>query len=166
MEGRTMTNHKFIITLAFVSTLLLGLKASAQGPTQGSCVFYAPDSTYYGTGSPSANIYAHGPISFVWEPTTGRILGGYYPERVVARTPVATYFNNVISGSITAGPVSQSNLNLTLTMRFDRSVPDSYRFVLNNATLVGTTTSARLSGKLDGPLLFEATGTGLQLTER
>ena len=124
---------------------------------QGSCVFYAPDSVYYGTAS-GGGVYSYGSFSFVWEPSTGRILGGYYPARVIIRTPVVTYFNNVVSGSITPGSVI-FDLDLLVSMRLSRSIPNSAGFELTGATLTGTTNSAKLSGMLDGPFLFEATGT-------
>jgi hypothetical protein len=149
-----MANRKSIITLTFISTLLLGLTAKAQG----SCVFYASESYNHIGRYSSSSIYGYGPVSFVWDPGTGRILGGYYPERVVVYTPVITYFNNIISGTITAGPVN-SPLNLSVRMLFNRSVPDGYWFELNGATLTGTPGAATLSGMLDGPYLFEATGT-------
>jgi hypothetical protein len=149
-----MTRIKSIAAFVLVGTLLLGVDANAQS----SCFFYAPDSTNYNTNYESESVYGYGPVSFVWEPSTGRILGGYYPERVIRPPTVTTYFNNLVAGTITAGPVS-SPLNLSVSMLFSRSVPDSYWFELTDATLTGTTSSATLSGMLDGPFLLKATGT-------
>jgi hypothetical protein len=148
-----MTMRQSLATLLFVSTLLLGFNANAQN----SCVFFASQSTYYNTSYPSGSIYAYGAISFVWEPSSGRILSGYYPERVVQYTPVLTHFNNVASGSITAGPVGGS-LNHSLSMTFTRSVPVSYGMSLTQGSLTGSMTSATFTGMLDGPYLIEATG--------
>ena len=144
---------KQLTTLVLVGISFSGLAANAAG----SCVFYASDSIYYNTYYASDSIYAHGPISFVWEPDTGRILSGYYPERVVYYSPVNTYFNNVSSGS--ASGTTCPSLNLNLTMLFTRSIPNSYSASLQNGTLTGTFSSATLRGYLDGPYLIEAMGT-------
>jgi len=150
-----VTHHKSISTLMLVFTLLLALDAHAQG----SCVFYAADSKNHNGPDSTAQIYSDGPISFVWEPSSGRIWGGYHPARVTAYTPVLTYFNNVNAGYITAGPINPSNLNLSMRILFSRSVPDGYWWELREAKLTGTTASATLSGMADGPFLFTATGT-------
>lgn len=136
-----------------VVAIFVGLDASAAG----SCVFQALDSVYYETSYSSNRVYAYGPVSFVWEPATGRVLSGYYTERVVYYSPVITYFNNVSSGSIsgTAGPC----LSLNLTMWFTRTVPNSYSFSLQNGSLTGTHSAATFRGYADGPYLIEATGT-------
>jgi hypothetical protein len=149
-----MITRKPIASVVFASALLMGMDAVAQG----SCVFHAPHSTYYQSSSPSSTIYAHGPISFVWEPSTGRILGGYYPERIVFYTPVITYFNNVTSGTIDPGLVN-ANLDFSVRILFSRTVPTSYWGELKAARLTGTPDAAKLSGMLDGPFLFEAVGT-------
>ncbi len=145
--------RKKLASLALIGISFLGLAANAAG----SCVFHASDSIYYNTYYASSNVYAYGPISFVWEPDTGRVLSGYYPERIVYYSPVNTYFNNIGSGSIsgTTGP----SLNLNLTMQFTRSIPNSYSCSLQNGRLTGTFSSATLRGYLDGPYLIEATGT-------
>jgi hypothetical protein len=148
-----MTKRQSLLTLLCLSTLLLGFNANAQS----ACVFFASQSTYYNTSYPSSSVYAYGAFSFVWEPSTGRILSGYYPERSLTYMPGSTQFNNVASGSITAGPVSGS-LNHSLSMSFTRSVPVSYAMGLTQGTLTGSMTSATLTGMLDGPYLIEATG--------
>ncbi len=148
-----MTKCKQLATLALMGFCFSGLAANAAG----SCVFFASDSTYYFSYYASDRIYARGPISFVWEPDTGRILSGYYPEKVVYYIPVITYFHNVSSGSISG--TAYPSLNLNLTMQFTRSVPDSYSASLQNGTLTGTFSSAMLRGYADGPFLLEATGT-------
>lgn len=149
-----MINRNPIASVVFASTLLMGMDAIAQG----SCVFHAPDSTYYNASSAGDTVYAYGPISFVWEPSTGRILGGYYAERVVFYTPVVTAFNNVTSGTIDTGLVNV-NLDFSVRILFTRTVPNSYLAELKAARLTGTPNAAKLSGMLDGPFLFEAVGT-------
>jgi hypothetical protein len=148
-----MTMRQSLTTLLFVSTLLLGLNANAQT----ACVFFASQSTYYNTSYASSSVYAYGAFSFAWEPSTGRILSGYYPERSLTYMPGSTQFNNVVSGSITAGPVG-GTLNHSLSMTFTRSVPVSYGMSLTQGTLTGSTTYATFTGMLDGPYLIEATG--------
>lgn len=149
-----MINRKPIVSVVFAAALLMGMDAVAQG----SCVFHALDSAYYQSYSSTSTIYASGPISFVWEPSTGRILGGYYPERVVFHTPVVTYFNNVTDGAIVPGP-GTANLDFSVRILFSRTVPDSYWAELKAARITGTPDAAKLSGMLDGPFLFEAVGT-------
>lgn len=148
-----MNFRKLLANMALLGTLFLGLDASASG----SCVFFASDSIYYNTSNVSSDVYARGPISFVWDPITGRVLSGYYPEKIIRYSPVATYFANVSSGSISGTTCPSVNLNLTIN--FTRSVPESYSFSLRNGTLTGTNSSATLRGYLDGPYLIEATGT-------
>ncbi|WP_375765130.1 hypothetical protein NR798_25790 [Archangium gephyra] len=144
---------KPLAAVSMMVVLFAGTNASATG----SCVFYASDSIYYFTSSASSLVYARGPISFVWEPDTGRVLSGYYPEKVVYYVPVITAFNNVSSGSI-SGTTSPS-LNLSLTMGLTRSYPNTYNCSLQSGTLTGTFSSATLRGYLDGPYLIVATGT-------
>ncbi|MFP2924559.1 hypothetical protein ACLESO_04960 [Pyxidicoccus sp. 3LG] len=149
-----MINRKSIASVVFASTLLLGMDAVAQG----SCVFHAPDSTYYHASSTGNTVYAYGPISFVWEPSTGRILGGYYVPRVVFYTPEITAFNNVTSGTITPGLVNV-NLDFSVRILFTRTVPNHYWAELKAARLTGTPNAAKLSGMLDGSHPIEAVGT-------
>jgi hypothetical protein len=148
-----MTLSRSITTILAMSGILGSFDAIAAG----SCVFHAHDSIYYNTSYPSSIVYGYGPISFVWEPDTGRILSGYYTERVTYYSPVFTYFNNLSSGNISG--TTGSCLNLNFSMRFTRTVPNSYSFSLDGGTLTGTHSSATLRGYADGPYLIEATGT-------
>lgn len=148
-----MTSCKLLPIMVLMGGLFLGLDASASG----SCVFFASDSIYYNTSNVSSDVYARGPISFAWDPNTGRILSGYYPEKVIYHIPVNTYFNNVSSGSLSG--TTCPNLNLDFTMGFTRSYPNSYSALLQRGTLTGTHSSAILRGYFDGPYLIEATGT-------
>lgn len=146
-------SSKAIITLVLMS----GVFGSGDARAAGSCVFHAPDSINYWTSYPSSSIYAYGPISFVWEPDTGRILSGYYPERVTWYSPVLTYFHNLSSGRISG--TTGAYLNLNFTMSFTRTVPNSYSFSVQGGTLTGTPSSALFRGYADGQWLLEATGT-------
>lgn len=148
-----MSLSKSIITLVLMS----GFFGSSDALAAGSCVFHAPDSVNYFTSYPSSMLYAYGPISFVWEPETGRILSGYYPERVVWYSPVLTYFHNLSSGSISG--TTGSYLKLNFSMIFTRTVPNSYSFSVQGGTLTGTPSSALFRGYADGLYLLEATGT-------
>jgi hypothetical protein len=142
-----------------ITTLVLmsGLFGSFDALAAGSCVFYAPNSVNYWTSYPSSSIYGDGPLSFAWEPETGRVLSGYYTGRATCYSPVLTFFNNLSSGSI-SGTIG-SYLNLKFSMSFTRTVPDSYSFSVQGGTLTGTPSSARFRGYADGPYLLEATGT-------
>jgi hypothetical protein len=149
---------KLLTAVVGLAMLLCAQSASAAQ----ACVFDAADSIYYNTSSVSDEVYAYGPISFVWEPATDRILGGYYPERVVYYDPVATYFNNITSGVILGpmDPTQDTMLNLSIpSMWFSCSVPAGDSFSLVDGTITGTSSAAILQGYLDGPFLIEATGT-------
>lgn len=148
-----MTMWKLSSAVALLATLLSAKDASAAN----ACVFYASDSIYYNASSESGSVYAYGPVSFVWEQATGRILGGYYPERVTYHSPVETYFSNITSGSISGSIAPALSLSIPL-MSFSRSFPDSYSFALQSGTLTGTSSAAIFQGYLDGPYLIKATG--------
>ncbi|MDC0679559.1 hypothetical protein [Sorangium atrum] len=143
---------------AVVATLLCARSASAAQ----SCVFYASGSIYYNTSSASEDVYAYGPISFVWEPATDSVLGGYYTEQVVYYDPVETYFNDITSGVILGSmdPTQDPALDISIpSMSFSCTVPVSDDFSLEDGTITGTSSAAILQGYLDGPFLIEATGT-------
>ena len=106
--------------------------------------FTATASLYYNGPTDSAPLYGSGPIVFTWNQITGHVTGGYYTEQVPANT--GTLYYNMITG----GSVVGSNVILT----FDRVNPSIYHFTFNG-TLVGNV----LSGMMDGPYLFTATGT-------
>jgi hypothetical protein len=154
---RLMMTSKVLTSAAVLATLLCARSASAAQ----ACVFYASNSVYYNTSSASSDVYAYGPISFVWEPATDRVLGGYYTSQVVFHEPVATYFENITSGVI-LGPVDPTlapMLSLSIpSMSFSRTVPNSGSFMFKDGTLTGTRSAATLRGALDGPFLIVATG--------
>lgn len=153
-----MLASKLFTSAAVVATLLCARSASAAQ----SCTFYASDSIYYNTSSASEDIYAYGPISFVWEPATDSVLSGYYTEQVVYYDPVATYFNNITSGVILGSmdPTQDPTLDISISsMSFSCTVPVSDDFSLEDGTITGTSSAAILQGYLDGPFLIEATGT-------
>lgn len=106
-------------------------------------VFTATDSLYYNGPTNSAPLYGTGAISFTWD-ATGNVTGGYYNE-VVPPTTGTTYFN-----VITGGTVIGNNVNLT----FNRTTPNVYGPFTFTGTLVGNV----LTGTLDGPYYFTATG--------
>ena len=110
-----------------------------------SFTFTASDSLYYNGPTDAAPLYGTGPISFTWDPSTGNVTGGYYNE-VVPPTTGTTYYNVV-----TAGTVIGSVVNLT----FLRSLPGPY----GPFTFTGTLVGGVLTGQLDGPYYFTATGT-------
>jgi hypothetical protein len=106
--------------------------------------FTATASLYYNGPTDSSPLYGSGPIVFTWNQITGHVTGGYYTEQVPPYT--GTLYYNMITG----GSVVGSNVELV----FDRVNPSSYHFTFNGA-LVGNV----LTGQLDGPYLFTATGT-------
>lgn len=109
-----------------------------------SALFSASDSLYYNGSTDSAPLYGTGAISFVWDAKTGAVTGGYYNE-IVPPTNGTTYYN-----VITAGSVIGNTVNLTFT----RNNPNSYGPFYFTGTLTGNV----LTGTLDGPYLFTATG--------
>lgn len=109
----------------------------------GSVVFTATESLYYNGPTDSAPLYGSGPITFTWNPYTGHVTGGYYTEQVPPYT--GTVYYNMVTG----GGVVGSTVNLI----FDRVNPNPYHFTFDG-TLVGNV----LTGTLDGPYYFTATG--------
>lgn len=107
--------------------------------------FTATDSSNYNGPSSSDPLYGTGPISFTWDTATGNVTGGYYNE-VAPPSIGPTYFN-----TITAGNVSSSGV---VSLTFSRTLPSPYGF-----TFAGTLSGGTLTGQLDGPYLFTATGT-------
>lgn len=120
---------------------------------QGACVSYvangnslftfsATDSSYYNGPSGAYPIYASGPISFIWNPITHEVTGGYYTETAPANTGT-TYYNLV-----TGGTVNGNDVYLT----FSRTLPNAYGF-----TFTGHLSGNVLTGLLDGDYIT-ATG--------
>ncbi len=107
--------------------------------------FTATDSLYYNGLTNADPLYGNGPITFTWDTATGNVTGGLY-EEIVPPTSGTHYFNNVVSGTVVGTAV-----NLT----FQRTNPNAYGPFTFTGTLVGNT----LTGTLDGPYLFTATGT-------
>jgi hypothetical protein len=119
---------------------------SEQTPPQSQTLtFTATNSNYYNGPTSSDPLYAAGPISFTWNTTTGVVTGGNYDEVYPAN--IGTTYYNVV----TSGTVSGSTVNLT----FLRTNPNNYGPFTFTGTLVGNT----LTGTLDGPYYFTATGT-------
>lgn len=106
--------------------------------------FSSKASLYYNGPTDASPIYGSGPIVFTWNPVTHQITGGYYTEQVPAYTGT-TYYN-----MITGGTVVGNNVGLI----FNRINPNIYNFNFDG-TLIGN----ELSGMMDGPYLFTATGT-------
>jgi len=105
--------------------------------------FTAADSLYYNGPTDSAPLYGTGAFSFTWNPITGAVTGGYYNE-IVPPVSGTTYDNIVSGGSVVGNAVS---------LTFTRTVPNNYAF-----SFTGTLTGNTLTGQLDGPYLFTATG--------
>ena len=105
-------------------------------------MFSAPDSSYYNGLTPAAGLYANGPIEFSWE--NNAVYGGFWDE-IVPPTTGTTYYN-IVDGTAVVGS--------TVTLHFSRSNPNVYAFSFTGS-FAGTT----LSGNMDGPYLFVATGT-------
>lgn len=107
--------------------------------------FTATDSSYYNGADANAPLYASGPVSFTWNPATGEVTGGMYDE-MVPPTNGTVYHNIVQSGTVSGEDV---------TLTFTRTDPNSY----GPFTFTGTLVNGVLSGQLDGPYFFTATGT-------
>lgn len=115
-----------------------------KNPPANQETFTAIDSLYYNCPVACQSVYGTGSISFTWDPNTGNVTGGYYNEIVPPTT--GTVYNNLITG----GSVSGGNVSLT----FNRTVPNVYGPFYFTGTLVGKV----LTGQLDGPYYFTATG--------
>lgn len=106
--------------------------------------FIGTDSLYYNCPDVCSSVYGSGAISFTWDPVTGNVTGGYYNE-IVPPTTGTTYYNVITGGSVIGNIV-----NLT----FNRTLPNIYGPFYFTGTLVGNV----LTGTLDGPYYFTATG--------
>ncbi len=107
--------------------------------------FTAANSAYYNGPDNSYPMYGDGAVSFTWDPLTGNVTGGYYNE-VVPATTGTTYYNMVTGGTV---------VGTTVNLTFNRTNPNAY----GPFYFVGTLVGGVLSGQLDGPYLFTATGT-------
>ncbi len=114
---------------------------TSSNPASTTTTFTAANSSYYNGPTSSAPLYGTGPISFTYNTSTGAVTGGTYTETVSG----TTYYN-----MITGGTVSGNNVTLT----FSRTNPNNYSF-----NFVGTMSGNTLSGNMDGPYYFTATGT-------
>ena len=113
--------------------------------TSDVCTFDATTSAYYTGLTPApAQLFATGPIHFSWTVSTGVVSGsGGFWDEIIGGT---TYHNNVTSGSVSGtGAVS-------LSFQITTPIVDTFSF---SGNLVGNT----LSGQMDGPNWFTATGT-------
>ncbi len=109
-----------------------------------SKTFTAADSTYYNCPDVCSSVYGSGAISFTWNPITGAVTSGYYNE-IVPPSTGTTYYNVVTGGSVVGNAVS---------LTFSRTNPNSYGPFYFTGTLSGNV----LTGQLDGPYYFTATG--------
>jgi hypothetical protein len=153
---RIMKTSKVLTSVAVLATLAYAQSASAAQ----ACVYYASDSTYF-LADDSGPQLAYGPISFVWEPATNTVLGGYYTERVSDPPAVTTYFNNVTSGDI-LGPIDPTLAPLSLSihsMSFASTVPGPWSVSLVSGIITGTSADALLQAYDANLSLIEATGT-------
>ncbi len=105
--------------------------------------FSASNSNYYNGPTNASPLYGTGSFSVTWDTATGVVTGGTYNE-VVPATTGTTYFN-IIGGTVTGN---------TFNLTFSRTNPNVYAFN-GTLTLSGTT----MTGTIDGPYYFEATGT-------
>lgn len=110
-----------------------------------SVKFIANDSQYFNGPNSSYPLYGNGPITVAWNPTTGHVTGGFWTERAPANTGT-DYYNLITGGTISGGNVS---------LNFTRVNPDVRSFGLTGGTL----SSNVLTGYVDGPYWFTATGT-------
>jgi hypothetical protein len=104
--------------------------------------FSAPDSLYYNGLAPADGLYGTGAIEFNWANTV--VTGGFWNE-VVPPTTGTTYYN-IVDGTAVVGSV--------VTLHFTRALPAPY----GPFTFAGSFTGTTLSGQMDGPYLFTATG--------
>jgi hypothetical protein len=104
--------------------------------------FWATDSLYYNGLTPASGLYGNGPIAFWW--TNNSVTGGYWNE-IVPPTAGTTYYN-IIDGTAVVGS--------TVTLHFTRTLPAPYGPFTFSGSFTGTT----LTGQMDGPYLFIATG--------
>jgi len=102
--------------------------------------FTATDSLYYNGLTEAAGLYATGPITFTWNPDSGIVTSGHWDE-TIGNT---VYYNIVTSGTVVNG---------TVELTFDRTNPN-----INHFTFTGTLVGGVLTGHMDGPYLFTATG--------
>jgi hypothetical protein len=135
------------VARAYQEALKNALEKVATGQSVQVCdvemTFTATDSLYYNGPTDAAPLYGTGPISFTWDPVTGNVTGGYYNE-VVPPVSGTTYYN-IIGGTVVGN---------VFTLTFTRILPSPYAFV-GTLTLSGNT----VTGTLDGPYYFTATGT-------
>ncbi len=117
----------------------------AEFPEAEESTFSATNSNYYNGVDDTTGLYASGPISFSWDPTTGVVSGGQYDEMAPA-VAGTVYYNVVQSGTVSStGAVS---------LTFIRTNPNNY----GPFTFTGQLTGNTLTGTLDGPYYFTATG--------
>ncbi len=145
LHGNTTTPSPF---RAYQEALKNAVEKAADGRIQ-LCqpyttvkTFTASNSSYYNGPTNAAPLYATGPFSFSWDPSTNLVTGGQYDEQIGA----TTYYNVITGGTVTGGNV----FNLT----FARTIPNVYGFN-GSVMLLGNT----VTGTFDGPYYFTATGT-------
>jgi hypothetical protein len=134
----------------FTASGTVSCNGETAAPT--TCTFDAATSAYHSGANASAPLFATGPIRFAWTYATGVVTvpGGYWNE-VLVSAPSLTYYNNVTSGSVSAGGA--------VSLAFTRTVPDSSAFSFSGALAPNALAGARtLSGFISG-YYFTAAGT-------
>jgi len=122
--------------------------------TASVCTFTAATSQYFSAPVPAATVgalFATGPIEFRWNVATKAALGGYWDEYTVA-DPTTRLHNEVTAGTVTGMAVS-----LTFTRKLTPQ-PD-YVFPFTGTLTSASSGPSTLTGMMDGPYLFSATGT-------
>ena len=119
--------------------------------TASVCTFTAATSQYYSAPVLPATVYATGPIEFRWNIATKAALGGYWDEYTVT-APTTKLHNEVTAGTVTGMAVS-----LTFTRKLTPQ-PD-YVFPFTGTLTSASSGPSTLTGMMDGPYLFSATGT-------
>ncbi len=145
MKGNNSTRMTFITLAGTLGSFNEGTIGPGHCSEQNTVTFIARESLYYNGPTEVSPLYANGPISFTWDPITGNVTGGYYYE-VHPPYSGTIFYNVVTSGTVTGGGV----VNLT----FNRTNPNSY----GPFNFTGTLDGDVLTGRLDGPYLFTATG--------
>lgn len=146
-EGKKSTYHLINVSINAVPAHLAHGDKTPGVDLSSDCsplsTFSATDSKYYNGADDTYPQYGSGPISFTWDSATGNVTGGYYTEQVPPNT--GTLYYNIVTGGTVTGT--------TVHLVFDRTNPDVYHFTFDG-TLVGNV----LTGTMDGPYLFTATG--------
>ncbi len=144
LKGNNATRQDFITTAGILGNYnegKAGVPHCSDPDVSTVKTFSASNSSYYNGPTDASPLYATGAFNVQWDTATNQVIGGYYNE-VIGPT---TYFNNITSGTVSGS---------TFTLNFTRTIPNAYAFS-GTVTLSGST----MTGTLDGPYYFTATGT-------